>query len=540
MAIAIAGYPYSAKAALLDLGDNSLESGAAAIGFFIKETGPFDDAFVVADTGSGIADEVLDEVLRPGSYTSQYYSKNSLSRYGIGLKGAGFSLGRRITVLTRTTGGELKRRSIDMDMITELDKWVQDGREPAAADRKNFDWAMAQLTSGGQDTSTSGTVVVIDKLNIRSRDKTRLVNEFVRSAGETYGKFLDATGDGRLLRIVVDKKDVRPLDPLHRTGPQTLTLFNREEIQLTDGHTLYFSAVVLPHPKQLKDRELEKLYRYTQENQGVYIFRNSRLIASGQTLGLFGKDFHLNAFRAELDYTSAADEHVLVDVAKSATMLSAEALQKVQELVTTCVKTANTLWREKDVLTEDDILGLFDESNRLIEAKAKLLAQRIDARTGRVFKPQPKASDVARLGVDAADREEVPVGGGQATKPSSAPNTAVAADAPQSVLTDTAAESGPYLNPVDELPAGLLYRPRYDPATKGVVVDVNLSHPFSKAVFSVPADDEKRRIPRKPTTAVQQLLYVLGLTEYGFDGHDDLFESFRNHASSNLRALLRD
>jgi phage protein D len=100
----------------------------------------------------------------------------------------------------------------------------------------------------------------------------------------------------------------------------------------------------------------------------------------------------------------------------------------------------------------------------------------------------------------------------------------------------------PYLRSQNSLPEDVLYRPIYDPELRSVVVDVNLAHPFSKAVFSVSPGEGKKSIPRKATTAVQQLLYVFGHVEYMLndDENQELMGQFRRYASMNLRALLAD
>src|SRR6266478_782257 len=96
LAVAIAGYPYSSRAAVFDLVDNSIEAGATRIGIRLEAKDGVFRRLVVIDNGSGVHPAILDEVLRAGSRTSHLYGNQSLSRYGIGLKGAGFSLGSRI------------------------------------------------------------------------------------------------------------------------------------------------------------------------------------------------------------------------------------------------------------------------------------------------------------------------------------------------------------------------------------------------------------------------------------------------------------
>jgi len=501
LAVAIAGYPYSARAAVMDIVDNSVENGAASIAVLLRSG---NDALVVADNGTGVAPEIIDEALRPGSYTADRYSPNSLSRYGIGLKGAGLSLGRRIVVLTRWSGEPLRRRAIDMDVIQNEDRWVQEIREPNNEEIALFERTMDEVGARPKDVST-GTIVIIEKLNIRSRDKARIRRDIIRACGETYARFLSRQlPEESRLRIKVDDQEISAFDPLHREDKRTTLLYNREELRMDDGSVLYFSAVVLPHPNQV-DAETKTQYRYSQDNQGIYVYRNNRLIASGQTFGLFGRDFHLNAFRAEITYLSEADHHILVDVAKSGVLLSPEASSKIQDYVVNCTKTANALWRDHDVLTPEDIQGLFDESNRLIASRIKLLpTKRLSPKTGQVEGGKGNGTPKATPTKPASSKQEIP-----------------------------------YLIKVPHLPDGVLYRPRLKEGV--VVVEVNLSHPFSKAVFSGTATESQNKVPRKATTAVQQLIYILGSTEYTFpEDHLALFAEFRKHASVNLSGLLAD
>jgi hypothetical protein len=367
-------------------------------------------------------------------------------------------------------------------------------------------------------------LVLVERLNIRSRDINKLKTEVIRQLGETYAKFLSGMGSSSLQMKIVDEWNpemlssdpgvlIEPVDPLHRENPATLVLYQREEIKLEDGTSLFFSAAVLPHPHTVPI-ELRRRYRYTQQDQGVYVFRNGRLVMGGQTLGLFGNDFHLNAFRAELEYTSAADEHVLVDVAKSNVTITPEVFSRLQELVRICTRTADTLWREKDVLTEEDIKGLFDESNSLIASRQRLIV------------------DLARKRKEQREQAEEPQ-----------PQNGGSSGAKMKEKEKARKKDVPYLRPQDSLPEDVLYRPLYDPELRSVVVEVNLAHPFSKAVFSVSPGEGKKSVPRKATTAVQQLLYVLGhvecmLNDEGDNG--DLMGQFRRYASMNLRALLAD
>jgi hypothetical protein len=470
MATAVAGYPYSPRAAILDITDNAVEAAADRIAIVLQQSGKELKSLAIADNGTGIPHKILDEVLRAGSYTSHLYTKESLSRYGIGLKGAGFSLGNKVSVLTRVKGRTLARRAIDLRYIQDNDEWAQEIREPSKDEAAVFDAAIAQLPEGGQ--RDSGTVILIEDLNIRSRDLTRLRTDIVRQLGETYAKFLSGRDTSALQIAVVDvvntKKSekapatlIEPVDPLHRENSGTVVLYSRKEIKLPNGTSIFLSATALPHPNMVS-QELRRKYRYTQGNQGIYVYRNGRLLLGGDTLGLFSKDFHLNAFRAEVEYTSAADEHVLVDVAKSHVTLSPDAFSQLQELVSIATKTADTLWREKDVLTEEDIHGLFDESNRLIASRHRLIVDL--AKKRREKQAKAESTETAKDG----DRKE----------------KTTAAKKPDDV---------PYLRPQESLPEDVLYRPILDPELEAVVVDKSRPSVFQSSVLSVTGRRETRR-----------------------------------------------
>ena len=78
----------------------------------------------------------------------------------------------------------------------------------------------------------------------------------------------------------------------------------------------------------------------------------------------------------------------------------------------------------------------------------------------------------------------------------------------------------------------------------GLVVELNISHPFAKAVFELSAEEAgKRAVPRRATTAIQQLLYVLGYCEYTMADDDSgetarFFDQYRRYLSMNVTALM--
>lgn len=542
IAHAIAAFPYDPLTAVMDILDNSVENGASGISVSFLTKGKAIERIVLSDNGSGVSDEILDEVLRAGSRTEHLYRTTSLSRFGVGLKGAGFALATNITLLTRNGPGRIARRSIDQVQIEKTDRWEQECSQPTADECKLFEEALAGMSGSDAKSGGTGTVIVLRGVKLQTRDLAKLRSNLIRHAGEAYGKFLSAATDSsiRRLSINVDGVPVEPVDPLHRENPDTHSIFRRQKIDFEDGSSAFFTAVALPHP-HTQPEEVVRRYRYRQKYQGAYVYRNGRLVRGGETFGLFSRDFHLNAFRVEIEYDSSADTHFKVDVAKSTIVLDDEAEAKLKDLFRDAARTADTLWRQKDLPTKMDIDQLFNESNRLIGSRANLLISAVNQKKGELR--------VAKRGPVAPPRPVPPAKSGEV----GAPVGSLTAERGGASDTDAKPSSvvrgfSPYLRAVDSLPDGVLYRPLMDGEVGGLVVEINLSHPFAKAVFEAPvtetsASNGKRAVPRRATTAIQQLLYVLGYCEYTMSDDEDgetgrLFDQYRRYLSMNVTALL--
>ncbi|MGL4264691.1 MAG: ATP-binding protein, partial [Afipia sp.] len=233
----------------MDIVDNSVENGASGVSVSFNKKGKTIEQIVIADNGTGISKAIIDEVLRAGSRTEHLYRTTSLSRFGVGLKGAGFALATAITILTRSEAGVIQRRSIDQEQIEKTDRWEQEARAPTEDERRFFEEALAALPGPTNPSSATGTVVVLRGVKLQTRDLSKLRTNLLRNAGETYGKFLSATDESiRGLSITIDNSAVESFDPLHRENPETQLIYRRQKIDFEDGSSAFFTAVALPHP----------------------------------------------------------------------------------------------------------------------------------------------------------------------------------------------------------------------------------------------------------------------------------------------------
>ena len=119
----------SPEVALGDIIDNCLDALARKILLEIigeSNSSPVDQINIIDTDGStGMSAEVLNEALRYGSDTNKECALDSnLGRFGMGLKTAGTSIGRRIEVWSREADGELVGRALDLDIVELMQKWV--------------------------------------------------------------------------------------------------------------------------------------------------------------------------------------------------------------------------------------------------------------------------------------------------------------------------------------------------------------------------------------------------------------------------------
>jgi hypothetical protein len=121
---AMSAIGYTNYAAIMDIVDNSISAGATSvtIEFCTDDTKTYSDKSNVQwvriiDNGSGMNRTQLLAALDIGSI--QIYPENSLSKYGFGLKSAGFSLGPKISLISRQNSENTPIVSVDKRELDE-------------------------------------------------------------------------------------------------------------------------------------------------------------------------------------------------------------------------------------------------------------------------------------------------------------------------------------------------------------------------------------------------------------------------------------
>ncbi|MYS81054.1 ATP-binding protein [Streptomyces sp. SID5474] len=246
--------------------DNSVEAGANLIRVLVRyETDRRSiNAIAFADNGRGIEASIVALVLSMGFSNRYGRRRDGLGRFGVGLKLAGLSLGRRIDVYTKQSGDDAIRHAhLDLEEIKneqqthirarELDGWPD---EFAAA-----------MTNTDGTAFDSGTLVVygkIDKLRDGGTFGTSLTEKLAdlrNFIARAYRKFLDAG-----LRIELDGTDVTLFDPLFlMDNPRIVKKYpragllgkviDRAKIEIADGESIEVTVTIAPVEFRWKEGE---------------------------------------------------------------------------------------------------------------------------------------------------------------------------------------------------------------------------------------------------------------------------------------------
>jgi hypothetical protein len=316
MAESLRGLGYSTPTALADIIDNSVSAGASIIDVRFEWNGgtPY---IQILDDGRGMKDAELENAMQLGAKSPlEERSADDLGRFGLGLKTASFSQGRRLTVASRAAGSEQVCLRWDLDLLSrpEDDGWyLYEGPDPSSTSR------LAPLSS-----MNHGTLVLwenLDRITGRGftvQDYLDLQGEVERHLAMTFHRLLD---DG--LEIRLNNTAIKGWDPFMTGHPSKA--WDSGEIRLGDRGEVRVQCNVLPHKDMLKPKEIDQAGGpggWTMQ-QGFYIYRNKRLLVAGGWMGLeqngrtLTRDEPHRLARIRLDIPNWADAEWKIDIRKS-------------------------------------------------------------------------------------------------------------------------------------------------------------------------------------------------------------------------------
>lgn len=500
---------YEFKTAIADLVDNSIAAEASVVDISVKMDMAGNIRVSIADNGIGMDKETLIDAMRYGS--RKRANPKSLGKFGLGLKTASTAFCRRLTVATRgSVAAPILSATWDLDHIRDKQAWELLIGE-ADQDAKTHLHKVAP--------TSSGTVIVWQKVDrlLKSYQEPggapaqkalkKSIAELSDHLGMVFQRFLNSSDERATnLRVILNGQQIEAWDPFC-VDRSELVAGETVPVDIGDGRTAEFTirAYVLPRKEEFPSEDEARTARLSNDRQGIYLYREERLIHEADWLGIFQKEPHGTLLRVEFSFNHDLDEAFRIDLKKSQIGLAEELWNWLaDEFLPAPRRAANDRYRrgqKKKVAQAGK--NSHAESNANIKSKEEDInvasVNILDEATGEVEVTNAQGKVRLRL---------------KLSKPT-APNEC-------------------YVKAVDELEDGVLWAPALIDQHKAVLI--NQGHPYYSKVY-VPNLSSGVTIQ-----GMDSLLWALCAAELGTVSHatKQHFNDLRFMVSRMLRQLVED
>ncbi|QKV20057.1 ATP-binding protein [Oricola thermophila] len=336
-------FGYSLETALSDIIDNSITAGAQSVAL-IADTAADEAWIAIADDGSGMTEAELIDAMRLGSKNPTHKrAAKDLGRFGLGLKSASFSQCRCLTVLTRRNGKTSCARW-DLDRIAQRNEWSLELIDNP------------ELVKGHHLLPETGTVVVWEKLDRLSGGYTHdrgkraeyMNSEFSRAERHlrlVFHRFLEGTKPR--VKLLLNGRRLKPIDPM--ASSHAATQKDPEEILRLRQGDVVIRCHTLPHHKRMSQEEWDEIGgpEGHLKSQGLYVYREDRLIIAGGWLGLARQTELTKLCRIAVDIPNTMDAEWRIDVKKASAQLPPVVRERLKRVVERFVGTSKRTYRSR-------------------------------------------------------------------------------------------------------------------------------------------------------------------------------------------------
>lgn len=326
---------YTFESALADIIDNSIGNGATHIDVRFSSIDP--RYIAILDDGCGMTPDELIIAMRYGSKNvNDQRAESDLGRFGLGLKTASLSQCRKLTVISKKNN-VISAASWDLDFIIEQQGWslkVYDYDEIVNQYNKAIPGILEQLNA-----YETGTIVIwenFDKMLEGASEPDTLFDEKISIARShlelIYHNFLDKMSKSPI-EIRFNYLPLAAKDPFLTKHPGTQPL-SEEYINL-EGHNIKVKPYILPYINKLSPSDIELLGTLDdlRNKQGIYVYRNNRLIIWGTWFRLDTKNELNKLARIRVDIPNSLDHIWDIDIKKSTASLPNSIKQNLKFIV---------------------------------------------------------------------------------------------------------------------------------------------------------------------------------------------------------------
>ncbi|MCE5280355.1 MAG: ATP-binding protein [Planctomycetaceae bacterium] len=319
---------YDFNTALADIVDNSVDAGADLVDIRIQMDTDGDILVTVADNGCGMDEQTLLDGMTYGAQGSG--DPQRLGKFGLGLKTASTAFCRRLAVVTRSSGkADPLKATWDLDHVVKVSEWELLMEEPKKAEIDLLNKAA---------NNHSGTLVIWDKVDrvlkayanpggSAARNAIeRVADSFRQHAGMIYQRFLDPKDKrARTITMNLNGIPIEAWNPFCEDEEETeMVASEKVPVESESGKKTHFTirAFILPRKEQFTSEEAHARARLSNSMQGIYIYRENRLIHPADWIGMFSKEPHLTLLRVEFSFDHKLDDAFQVDIKKSRILLN--------------------------------------------------------------------------------------------------------------------------------------------------------------------------------------------------------------------------
>ena len=544
---------YNFETAIADIIDNSISAYASEINVVAEMKSDGSKNIYVVDNGHGMNSEELELAMTYGA--DERPDDKSLGKFGLGLKTASTSQCRSFSVVSRKGSDEMVcSAKWDLDYVAETNSWqlILDIPEQTKLDQLitnmspnekqssalvdlDLDPHCRYCSYGYKDITINedmilshmdehsvkdgaGTVVFWEKidrvLSKKYTDKTAekkawdaAVDNLREHLALVFDRYLDHNNHHAAnVNITLNGDGIKGWNPFCPTYAQTQILDSKEvEVRDIEQQLIgkfFMRAYSLPATSDLtkdekKDTKMDEANKY----QGIYVYRENRLLVAHDWFRLRARESHANRLRIELNFDYRLDEDFQLDFKKSKIVLNSYVRTYLRDIwMPLVIREAQNIYRSNQPSPTVDHTGSKNPIQELVVEEPDVTPD--------------SEEDIEKLG-----EIEVLI----TNEHGSSKRTVV-----NNPNYDNRIEA------VDVINDGLLYRPALLSSEKGV--QLNSSHEFYRRLYL--ANKENKSV----TMGLDGLFWALSMAEFKTmlaSPQQNWFEELRYEVSRILRQFAK-
>lgn len=357
---------YSFPDSVADIIDNSIQANSDEIYIDIcqlKNNAP--PYIVVCDNGVGMNRKQLINAMTFGSDIE--YSNKDLGKFGLGLKTASLSQCRILTVVSRPRSNPQSKSRLnicrwDMTQVYANDEWKilnPSIKELDKYEHNILDRYEAKIKNGGTLIIWSDMKEFFPGLYSRIAKEredaiTNLIEPLKDKLGLAFHRFIDGSVSGKKkIKIFFDNKEIKGIDPF--CTKEKIQQLDKKIISMKYGKEqgrsqVTLSPYILPRDDQFSSREsyneASKLGTWL-SSQGLYFYRNGRLLKYGGWSSCATKDRKNILLRVAVDFNSKLDLGFQVNISKAKASIPKEIKRDVEKNLQIWITKSRKRWHGK-------------------------------------------------------------------------------------------------------------------------------------------------------------------------------------------------